>query len=162
MLDYGDTKNFGAHIDQAFKIIKQGYQKAFRDAGVAITPEQWIVLSALYDADGQTPKDLAGTCFKHAATLSRIVDLLCRRGLTVRRVAEDDRRSHRLYMTAEGRRLVEDAFPVVLRLRQRGWGGNSEADYEALVRILNTVCDNFLGIPHAGAPAVDQNGRLPD
>ncbi|MEZ4700108.1 MAG: MarR family transcriptional regulator [Rhodothermales bacterium] len=144
MLDYANTKNFGAYLDQTYKIIKQQYQRAFRHAGIDITPEQWIVLSNLYEKDGPTQKDLAGHSFKHAATLSRIVDLLGRRGLLERRPDDADKRSYRIYLTDAGRVLVEQAFPVVLELRRVGWKGNSDADYEQLVRILNTVCDNFM------------------
>lgn len=143
MLDYQDTKNFGAYLDRTIKIIKMAYHKAFREAGIDLTTEQWVILSSLYDRDGQSQIELAEGSYKDATTVSRIIDLLCKKNLTLRERLHHDRRRYKVFITPEGRKTVENALPTVLELRQKGWEGLGEPDYEAFLKILDQITRNF-------------------
>ena len=81
------AKNFGAYIDRTIKIIRQNYLKAFKEIDVDLTTEQWVLLDSLYESDGVSQNELANGSFKNAPTVSRIIDLLCKKGLTERKLS---------------------------------------------------------------------------
>ena len=138
-----ETKNFGAYIDRTIKIIKQNYLQAFKEIGVDITTEQWVILDELYHGNGLSQTDLANGSFKNAPTVSRIIDLLCKKGLTERQRFENDRRRYKIFLTPKGKALYEKAIPVVLELRKQGWQNLSDSDYETFLRIMNQIFQNF-------------------
>ena len=92
MKDEKETKNFGAYLDRTLRMVRLDLGKRFKKVGVDITPEQWMILSSLYKNNGQSQTELGNDSFKNAPTVSRIIDLLCKKGLTERQRFENDRR----------------------------------------------------------------------
>jgi len=136
-------KIFGAPLDRTVKQIRQNYVKAFKEANVDLTTEQWVLLDNLYQNNGISQNELAERNFKNAPTVSRIIDLLCKKGLTERQRFENDRRRYKIFMTEKGKATYEEALPHVLALRQRGWKGLTEEDYDDLIRIVNQIFENY-------------------
>lgn len=143
MTNDDNTRNFGAVIDRTLKIIKANYLKAFREAGVDITTEQWVILDSLYRENGVSQNELANDSFKNAPTVSRIIDLLCKKGLTRRLKVKDDRRRYEISLTAAGKEVYEKALPAVIELRKRGWNGLTDKDYDDFMRIMDKIFRNF-------------------
>ncbi len=138
-----DTKNFGAYMDRTIKLVKLNYLKAFKEAGIDLTTEQWVVLDSLYKQNGVSQTELANDSFKNAPTVSRIIDLLCNKELTERQRFENDRRRYRIFLTEKGKATYEKALPIVLHLRQQGWQHLSDEDYKVFRRIMNQIFKNF-------------------
>ncbi|MEO1262250.1 MAG: MarR family transcriptional regulator [Bacteroidota bacterium] len=143
MSDISNTKNFGARIDRTLKIIKANYQKAFKEVGVDITTEQWVLMDSLYKDNGISQNDLANGSFKNAPTVSRIIDLLCKKGLTERHRFENDRRRYKIFLTDLGKATYEKALPRVIELRKQGWENLTEEDYQVFSRIMDQIFKNF-------------------
>ncbi|MCR9287150.1 MAG: MarR family transcriptional regulator [Bacteroidetes bacterium] len=137
------TKNFGAYIDRTIKVIKQNYLQAFKEIDVDLTTEQWVILDSLYQENGVSQTDLASGSFKNAPTVSRIIDLLCKKGLTERQRFENDRRRHKIFLTQKGKMTYEKAYPIVVGLREKGWQNLSDEDYGHFLRIMNQIFQNF-------------------
>jgi DNA-binding MarR family transcriptional regulator len=138
-----NSKYFGTYIERNFKTIKQRFLQAFKDAGVDITTEQWVILDLLVKKDGISQTYLATASLKDAPTTSRIIDLMCKKGFSERRNVENDRRKYHIYLTQKGRETHEELLPIVLNLRDIGWKGLDEEDYLDFLRIMNKVYDNF-------------------
>jgi DNA-binding MarR family transcriptional regulator len=143
MLNSNTTKNFGAVMDRTLKIIKANYQRAFKEVGLDITTEQWVLIDTLYKNNGVSQNDLASGSFKDAPTVSRIIDLLCKKGMTERQRFENDRRRYRVFLTEKGKEVYEQALPKVIELRGRGWNGLTEEDYGHYFRIMERIFENF-------------------
>ncbi len=143
MPNHSDTKNFGAIIDRTLKIIKANYQKAFNDIGVEITTEQWVLMDTLYKNNGISQNKLANDSFKNAPTVSRIIDLLCKKGLTERQRVENDRRRYKIFLTPLGKKTYQKALPTVNALRAKGWNELTDEDYEHFSRIMDQIFINF-------------------
>lgn len=137
------TKNFGAITDRTLKVIKANYLRVFKDIGIDITTEQWVLMDALYRENGISQTDLANGSFKNAPTVSRIIDLLCKKGLTERHRFENDRRRYKIFLTKEGRRVYGLALPEVEKLRIQGWKDLTDDDYQTFVRIMDQIFKNF-------------------
>lgn len=138
-----DTKQIGYFLERTTRIVKLAFHQAITELGLDITPEQWVILESLYQENGQAQIDLANKSFKNAPTISRILDLLSHKGFVERQRFDNDRRRYKIYLTDEGRRVVELIKPAANRLRKQGWQHLSEEDYDNFIRILNRVFSNF-------------------
>ena len=133
----------GTYIDRTLKIIRWNYLQAFKAAGVDITTEQWVVLDQLSLKPGISQTGLANETFKNTATLSRIIDLLCQKGLIKRQRQDHDRRQYELFITKSGESIVNKLRPIVFELRRKGWTNISQNDYKHFIRIIDQIYTNF-------------------
>ena len=143
MKNINETKNFGAYLDRTLRKIRLDMGRRLKEQGVDITPEQWIILSDLYERNGQSQTELGDSSFKNPPTVSRIIDLLCKKGMAERRPDAGDRRRHKIYLTAKGKKIVEQAIPAIIATREKGWQGLSDEDYTTFLRIINQIFNNF-------------------
>ncbi|MDR2270988.1 MAG: MarR family transcriptional regulator [Sphingobacterium sp.] len=130
-------------LDQTAKKVKQFAQSSFAEKGFDITVDQWAVLKALYETEQLSQKELAKRCGKDQPTLTRIVDLLLKKGLAERITDETDRRSLYLHLTQEGKLKVASLSPIVAEIRVKAWEKLTEKDFEDFTRILNTIYNNL-------------------
>lgn len=135
--------NVGTILDRTTRLLKAQFQRAFRDAGIDITPEQWVLLDHLYKEGASSQTDLANGTFKDAPTVSRIIDKLASKGLAVRKRFPGDRRRYQVDLTDKGRSAHELLLPRVAELRVQMWTGLETNDYEELTRVLETIRGNF-------------------
>lgn len=137
------AKIFGTYIDRTIKIIRHNYTRAFKELNLDLTTEQWVLLDSLSKKDGLSQNELANGSFKNAPTVSRIIDLLSKKGFTERIASNEDRRKFHIYITKEGKKVYKKALPAVIKLRQQGWENLTEDDYDHFLRIMNQVFANF-------------------
>lgn len=133
-------------LDRTARSVKQFAQRQFKELGFNITVDQWLVLRQLYEQDGLNQKELAERVFKDTPTLTRIIDLLCNKGLTERVIHPDDRRSFIVRLSPEGRSRVEQLKPQIKAIRLKAWKGLGEEDFREFQRILSTINKNLSSI----------------
>ncbi len=138
-----DNKKIGYYLERTTRIVKLNFHQAFKNLGLNLTPEQWVILDHLNQKNGQSQSDLAEQSFKDAPSISRIIDALAKKNLVERKSAEDDRRKFEIFLTKEGREIVKRVYPEVEKLRLRTWENLSEDDYEDFLRIINQVFQNL-------------------
>jgi DNA-binding MarR family transcriptional regulator len=137
-----NSKNFGFPMDRAIKMVRLKYNNAFKELGFDLTTEQWVLIEKLYHQNGQSQSDLAEGSYKNAPTVSRIIDLLAKKGLVERLRFDNDRRRYKIYLTAKGREVVEVCYPKILELRTSGWQGLSNVDFDNFIRIIEKIAEN--------------------
>ena len=142
-VDLKKTKRFGVALDVTLKVIKQDLIRRFRENNIELTPEQWAVLSEVAENESIYQRELANSTFKDAPTVSRIIDLLCKRGLINRNPDSEDRRRFLISMTKEGREVYSQTAPIMYEARMSGWNGLTDKDFNDLNRILNKISSNI-------------------
>lgn len=143
MSEKTSSKNFGAFIDRTLRLIKLNYLKAFKAADIDLTTEQWVVMDTLYNNNGVSQNELANGSFKDAPTVSRIINLLDKKGYAERQRFDNDRRRYKIFLTPKGKQIYEKALPIVEDLRIKGWGELNDEDYDSFIRIMNHIFANF-------------------
>jgi DNA-binding MarR family transcriptional regulator len=130
-------------LDRTARRVKQYAQQKFSAGNFNITVDQWLILKNL-DNDGYLKQtELAELTAKDTPTLTRIIDLLCKKRLTERVIHKTDRRSFTVHLTENGKQLLNELSPKVDDIRMKAWQGLSEADYEDLKKILNNIYKNL-------------------
>ena len=135
--------NVGTILDRTTRLLKQHYLRAFRDEGIDISTEQWVLLDRLFTSGDASQTELANGTYKDAPTVSRIVDKLSKKKLVERRRFPNDRRRYLVCITANGKDVHERIMPYVQELRRQTWNGLSESDFNRLQDILQHIRDNF-------------------
>lgn len=135
--------SFGHIINRTAKRLKFELHHAFHANGYNITAEQWAVLNRLWEEDGVSQKQLAEKAFKNKPTITRMVDVLEKRGLVSREVDELDRRMFKVCLTDEGQALRERLIPIASQVLEKGSENLTEEDIEHLKRTLNVIFSNF-------------------
>ena len=130
-------------LERTARRIKQYAQQKFSAGNFNITVAQWLILKNLDNDRYLKQTELAELTGKDTPTLTRIIDLLCKKGFTERVVHKTDRRSFTVHLTANGKQLLNELSPKVDDIRMKAWEGLSEDDYEDLKRILNKIYQNL-------------------
>jgi DNA-binding MarR family transcriptional regulator len=130
-------------LDRTARRVKQYAQQQFKEMGFNITVDQWLVLKHLYEHEEMKQNALAELINKDNPTLTRIIDLLCKKGLTERTLHPADRRSFIVTLTKDGTKKVEQLKPKIKNVRLKAWEGLSERDFNQFKKILNTIYQNL-------------------
>ena len=95
-----------AQLNESSRLLRNYIDHQAKERGT--TRAQWIVLFRLRQQEGLSQVDLADVLELQPISLVRLLDRLVEHGLLERRHDPKDRRANRLFLTAKGRRLVDD------------------------------------------------------
>lgn len=132
-------------LDRTARKVKQYAQQQFKTGEFDVTVDQWLVLKNLSENELMSQTELANLVFKDNPTLTRIIDLLCKKGYVDRVPHPQDRRSFQLHLTAAGLAKVSDLRPKILEIREKAWENLTGKDFEEFKRILDTIYQNLDG-----------------
>lgn len=138
-----DQRAYFFKIDTTIKRIRYALQKRFTEAGYDLTVDQWVLIDHLHRNPGISQNRLGELTTKDAPTVTRIIDLLTKKSLAERRLADADRRKFLIYLTPDGEQLYEALLPLVVEIRRQGWGQLSDEDYQHFTRIMDSIYQNF-------------------
>ena len=130
-------------LDRTAKRVKQYAQRKFKLEDFDITVDQWLILKNLSENELLSQTELAQMVFKDQPTLTRIIDILTKKGYVERVPHPLDRRSFHLLLTAEGISKVNELKPKIASIREKAWENLGESDFEEFKRILNTIYNNL-------------------
>ncbi len=143
MTHQSDHRAYFFKIDTTIKKIRNALQKQLTEAGFDLTVDQWVLIDHIFRKQGISQNELAEMTFKDPPTVTRIIDLLEKKGLVERGPAAGDRRKFNLFLTKNGEAIYNEAFPIVADIRRKGWGSLSDSDYQHFVRIMDSIYQNF-------------------
>jgi len=143
MTHHSDQRAYFFKIDTTIKKIRNALQKQLNEAGFDLTVDQWVLIDHIHRQPGISQNELAELTFKDPPTVTRIIDLLEKKGLVERTPAIGDRRKFNLFLIDKGIAIYTEAFPIVAEIRRKGWGDLEESDYQHFVRIMDSIYNNF-------------------
>src|SRR6202030_3174687 len=95
-----------AQLAESSRLLRNYIDHRAKERGT--TRAQWIVLFRLRKNEGLSQVDLADVLELQPISLVRLLDRLVEHGLLERRHDPKDRRANRLFLTAKGKKLVDD------------------------------------------------------
>ena len=130
-------------IEQAMRQSVRYTHRVFSEANVDLTKDQWLVLKKVNDEDSVSPLEIARLLGKEAASMTRILDILERKGLLIRSPNPADRRSSIISATPSGEQLFQQVLPLVQGIRDQAVSGFSSAEIQQLKNALQKISDNL-------------------
>jgi DNA-binding MarR family transcriptional regulator len=110
-------------------------------AAFEITPVQYAALTTIAETPDLDATRLARTVAFDRSTVGNVLERLEDRGLIDREYRRDDKRTKRLRVTAEGRRLLHAIAPAVARSQQRFIEVLSPTEQRQLQQLLSKLIE---------------------
>ncbi len=99
--------------------IKQFYYQKIKELNLDITYEMMQVMAVLWRKTEVNQQDIAEAVQKSKASITPLIDNLCKRGLVTRISDPSDRRNNKIELTEKGFLFQETMAPVQDELFQR-------------------------------------------
>ncbi|SCY78679.1 MarR family winged helix-turn-helix transcriptional regulator [Desulfoluna spongiiphila] len=125
--------------------IGAGIRRRFEAAGAAITPENFVVLAMLVNQEGVHQSELARLTRKNRHNMARIIASLEQKGCVQRRSDGGDKRRQLVFLTDEGREVLDECAPIVSDFSGVVFAGLSEEELQTMHRAHLRILSN-LGI----------------
>jgi len=100
---------------RAIQILARQLDKAIKAklADKGLTLDHFTMLMTLAEGENLTQTELGQRCRQQNYTITRALDVLVEKGLVERRADATSRRSHRVFLTKQGRALMPKLFAIV-------------------------------------------------
>ncbi|MFK7771095.1 MAG: MarR family winged helix-turn-helix transcriptional regulator [Saprospiraceae bacterium] len=142
----------GLKLDEVYFFLLERTVRQFRkfskeklgERGIEISSEQWVILKRVSEQEGINQKEMANLTYKDPASVTRMVDLMAKKGWIERQPIVGDRRAYGLHLTKEGKEFVKKMMPAAQDLRAMGLSGISQKELETLKKTLNKIYENML------------------
>lgn len=108
---------------------------------LGLTPVQYAALAGVAAAPGVDQRTLARTIGLDTSTTGGVVDRLEARGLLQRNANPQDRRVRLLTITADGRALLRQATPAMLRAQKRILEPLPTSERKQFMKMLRTLVE---------------------
>jgi DNA-binding MarR family transcriptional regulator len=113
----------GFIIHRLDTLLKLALRHAFQEEGFDFTAEQWGVLFRLYRSEGIHQSDLGGRTGKDRHNITRILNLLEKKGHILRMPDEHDRRRYNIFLTEKSREIEEKLTSTVFGFLEKAFTG---------------------------------------
>ncbi len=128
-------------LARAYQAFANYSDRHVREQG--LTPSQFDVIATLGNTKGIRMKDLAAATLVTKGTLTGIVDRLENKGLVVREVPPENRRSFTIRLTTEGDAEFQRVFPVHLAYIQERFENLPPDELKQLTVLLKKLREQF-------------------
>lgn len=108
-------------LDRSVKAYRQLAQSRLSRLG--ITVDQWLVLNMLKQNPRASQQEISEKVFKDTASVTRIIELLVKKGYLRRESSVQDRRRSVLVISATGKKLMSSAVRVAMHYRKEALKG---------------------------------------
>lgn len=135
-------------IEKAIKVYRRFASERIRAAEPELTINQALLLNLLSEDSNIGQHEMAEILFKDVAAITRMVELLVKRGLVTRAPHPSDRRRKRLLLSPKGKAQLQLVIPITSANREQAMVGFSESEKEELMRLLNKLILNCQTATH--------------
>jgi DNA-binding MarR family transcriptional regulator len=139
-------KTLGYLLNRCTILLKNELTHRFKQAGYEVTPEEWVILSRLWEQDGRSQNDLARTTVKDKTTIVRFLDQMTKKKLIVRESSSEDARVKKVFLTPAGRALKNRLIPIVQGLLNDCSTNIKPTQLSVTISVLRDIEQNLLQI----------------
>lgn len=129
-------------IDRAMRSYRQMAQRRFKERGIDVTVDQWMVLKSLKEDPSITQMELAQQVFRDNASVTRMINLLVEKSYLTRQAHPKDRRRYSLHVTELAEEVLRDMEPIILTNRAEALKGVTLEDIERVKSIMDNIARN--------------------
>ena len=129
-------------LEAAIKAYRRFAQARLSAAGIDITIDQWLVLKTIHESADITLQQVGAAVFKDFASVTRIVQLLERKGLLRRKPHPNDGRRSELVLTSAGESVIRTVEPIAQANRRQALEGIDAEEVARLRAVLKRITEN--------------------
>lgn len=136
-------RSYGRILGVAYTYVFRQLALHMKEKKLPITPDQFRVLTHLWQHDGCSQQELAAGSLRDRANVTRIIDILEREGIVERNDHESDRRIFKIQLTKMGKDIEKDAMACGQAAMDDALKGISKSELEVCMKVLNKTIENL-------------------
>ena len=130
-------------IELTSKKAKKYSQREFDQRNLEINIDQWVLLKTIERYSGASQKELAKHSYRDAASITRSLDILEKKGFIQRQAIPQNRRQYSIDLTEKGEQFIKENMEMVSRHRAKSMEGFSQEEIESLKDMLSRIQKNM-------------------
>ncbi|MBR4155317.1 MAG: MarR family transcriptional regulator [Bacteroidales bacterium] len=119
------------------------FAKELSRNNINLTPEQYLVMDILWDAEVLSQQAIADIIQKDKNSVTKFIDSLEKKGLVYRQVNKTDRRVNNIVVSEEGMKLKSRTTEVAISMMRNVLNNIKEEDLVALDNVMNQIKYNI-------------------
>lgn len=123
------------------RIMNNVYDKKFNKYN--LTGAQVSILAILWRKDGVTQKEFNEQLKLRAPSVSGLIDIICDKGLIMRRQDPEDARFKRIFLTEEGKKIKNKSMEVIKETQDEILKGFSEEEKVIFISWMKRLNQNL-------------------
>ena len=142
-IKYNFNDSFGFLIVKAGRLIENRLRMNFESENIDITPQQWSVLTYLWNNEGIAQQNLADAFSKDKTSVTRLLNNMERNGFIIRKPGTKDKRNKNIYLTEKSKLLKETSIKIAEETLAETLDGIDYAKLKTSKQVLKEVCENI-------------------
>lgn len=143
MTSFDFSQSLGRLLGMAHHRMKLRLAQHIEANALPLTPEQFRYLAQLWQQDERIQQDLAQCLRRDRANITRITDILARKGLLRRVNDAQDRRVSKIQLTEEGKALESPASSCAAATIADAVKGIDPDELETCMNVLRQIAHNL-------------------
>ncbi|MBR6775274.1 MAG: MarR family transcriptional regulator [Bacteroidales bacterium] len=119
------------------------FAKELNKNNINLTPEQYLVMDVLWDAEMLSQQAIADIIQKDKNSVTKFIDSLEKKGLVYRAVNKNDRRINNIIVSEEGMKLKDKTTEVAINMMSNVLKDINEDDLMTFDKVMNQMKDNI-------------------
>ncbi|MBK7104862.1 MAG: MarR family transcriptional regulator [Ignavibacteriae bacterium] len=111
-MKYNFNESIGFIIVKCGRLIENRLKIDFEKAGINITPQQWSVLTYLWNDDGISQQQLADAFSKDKTSMTRLLNNMEKNNLISRKQNTIDKRNNKIFLTEKSNLIKIDSIKI--------------------------------------------------
>ncbi len=140
---YNFNDSFGFIIVKAGRLIENRLKSDFEKANIDVTPQQWSVLTYLWNEDGISQQKLANAFSKDKTSMTRLLNNMQKNELIIRRQDLKDKRNKKVFLTQKSKQMKNDSIKVAEKTMVETISGIDHVDLKLSKKVLKQINNNL-------------------
>lgn len=140
---YNFNDSFGFIVVKAGRLIENKLKSNFEKENIDVTPQQWSVLTSLWNEDGISQQELANSFSKDKTSMTRLLNNMEKNELIIRKQDENDKRSKKIYLTYKSKLLKRDSIKIAEKTLIDTLVGIDHGELKASKKVLKQINGNL-------------------
>ena len=136
----------GYIIHRLDSLLKLGLHRAFLAQGFDFTAEQWGIFFCLYRDDGIHQSDLGLRMGKDRHNMTRILNLMEKKGFTRRVPDEHDKRRYNIFITKKSRVIEDKLISIAVDFIEKAFSGLTQRQIIEMQKVHEQIIGNVESI----------------
>jgi DNA-binding MarR family transcriptional regulator len=136
----------GYIIHRLDTLLKLALHHAFQAKGFDFTAEQWGVIFRLYGSDGIHQSELSDRTGKDRHNMTRILNLMEKKGYIRRVPDEHDKRRYNIFLTKKSREVEDKLISIVIDFAEKAFSGLTQRQIIEMQKVHEQIIGNVESI----------------
>jgi len=142
-MKYNFNDSFGFIVVKTGRLIENRLKINFEKNNIDITPQQWSVLTYLWNEDGITQQQLANAFSKDKTSMTRLLNNMEKKELIIRKQDAKDKRNKRILLTYKSKLIKKDTIKIAEKTLVETLVGIDHDNLKLSKKVLKKINNNL-------------------